>query len=65
MEFWIPHPATQGAPVGLVRWLKWRLSEWLGDHARRLERDALYPNCEGCGKPRKRGDHSGCDEIPF
>jgi hypothetical protein len=61
----IEHPACQGEDVSVIRWLKWHLSEWLGGHARRLEHEALYPNCEMCGKPRNRGDHSHCDELPF
>lgn len=62
---WIDHPACQDGPVSLTRWIKWHVSQWLDRHARRLERDALYPNCEGCGTPRNRGDHSKCDELPF
>lgn len=64
MRLWIEHPAAEN-PVGFVRWLKWHLSQWLGHKARSLEADALYPNCEDCGQPRKRGDHSGCLIIPF
>lgn len=63
--FWIEHPATQGCPVGFVRWLKWHLAEWLDRKARKLAAAALYPNCEGCGQSRNRGDHSACDELPF
>lgn len=65
MQFWIAHPAADSAPVGFIRWAKWRLSEWLDRKARKLASDALYPNCEDCGKPRKRGDHSKCVELPF
>jgi len=64
-EFWIAHPAVDGGPGGPVRWFKWHLAEWLHRHARRLEHDALYPNCEVCGKPRNRSNHDNCDEIPF
>lgn len=62
---WIAHPACQSNPVSVGRWLRWRLSELLGRWACRLEHDALYPNCDDCGKPRRRGDHSKCMEIPF
>lgn len=61
----IDHPACQNGPVGLVRWAKWCLSERLANWARTLERDALYPNCDDCGKPRNKGDHSKCFELPF
>ena len=64
MEHWINHPGCQN-PVSLTRWLKFQLSEWLSGIARRLEQDAVYPNCEACGKPRRKGDHSNCEEMPF
>lgn len=48
-EFWIHHPAADGAPVSLWRWLRWQYAEWLGkvvwrvvDHHRRVEHRALY-----------------------
>jgi hypothetical protein len=65
MKFWIEHPAADGCPVSFKRWVKWKLSEWLGGMAARLEWDALYPNCADCGTPRNRGDHSKCFELPF
>lgn len=62
---WIHHPACQDGPVSVGRWLRYRLSEWLGDWSRRLEHAALHPNCEDCGRPRNRGDHSKCEQLPF
>lgn len=64
-NFWIEHPACQDGPVGFLRWVKWHLSLWFADRANKLERDALYPNCKDCGRPRNRGNHSKCFEIPF
>jgi hypothetical protein len=64
MQFWIEHPATEN-PVSFGRWVRWKLSELFGRWHRSLEREALYPYCESCGQPRRRGDHSKCDEIPF
>lgn len=64
-EFWIAHPACQSEPVGFVRWAKWHLAERLSGWARKLEWEALHPNCRDCGNPRNRGDHSDCFEPPF
>lgn len=61
---WIDHPACS-EPVSVKRWIKWKLSEWLGRISARLEWQALYPNCQMCGKPRDEGNHSGCEELPF
>lgn len=61
---WIDHPATTN-PVGPVRWLKFHASQWMERKARQWEIEALYPDCEECGKPRTRGDHSACNELPF
>lgn len=61
---WVDHPACQ-EPVSWARWAKWRLSEILSRWAYKLERDAIQPNCDDCGKPRNRGDHSKCFELPF
>jgi hypothetical protein len=64
MAFWIDHP-SQSCPVSVTRWAKWKVSVWLAHISVRLEWEALYPNCEACGQPRNKGDHSHCDEIPF
>lgn len=65
MKLWIAHPAADHSPVSLLRWVKWHLSQWMIDKGRNLEYAALYPNCDGCGEPRSRGDHSKCLETPF
>lgn len=61
---WIDHPACQ-EPVSWMRWAKWRIAEKLNQWAYKLEMEAIRPNCEMCGTPRNRGDHSHCDELPF
>lgn len=50
-QFWIAHPAADGAPVSLWRWLRWQYAEWLYSiicrlqrHQRRAEHRALYPS---------------------
>ena len=48
---WINHPATQDGPVSVQRWLAFKIGEWLGYWARRLEHYGLY------------GDSR--DDIPF
>lgn len=65
MKLWIAHPAADQSPVSFGRWLKWHFSQWMLNKGRNLEYDALYPNCEGCGEPRRRGNHAACMEIPF
>lgn len=59
IDLYINHPAADGAPVGIRRWLLWQYSEWLygvlgrlQHHQRRVEHRALYP-----GEP--------LDDIPF
>jgi len=51
-RFWIAHPAADDEPVGPVRWLKWKLSQWLFDLANRWEKDAIRPDWRD-------------DDIPF
>lgn len=48
-ELWIAHPAADGAPVSLWRWLCWQYAELLGrtvarlqGHHRRIEHHVLY-----------------------
>lgn len=62
---WINHPACQDGPVTYRRYWKYVASDFLNRWARHLEYEALHPNCQDCGKPRKKGDHSNCLEVPF
>jgi hypothetical protein len=41
---WIDHPATQGAPVSLWRWIKFHVGVWMSDKGRYLEMSALHPD---------------------
>ena len=48
---WINHPAADGQPVSVLRWLAFQLSQWLYYRSRLLEHWALYGKTD--------------DEIPF
>lgn len=50
MKLWIDHPAVSN-PVGIRRWLAWKIAEFLNDIERRLYNFALYPDRD--------------DDIPF
>lgn len=62
----IEHPATQGGPVSIVRWVKYHLGVWMQRKGYDWEDTALHPDnviCPECGQRKQR--HEICDHIPF
>lgn len=63
---WIDDPACS-EPVGIIRWMRFRIGVWMESTGRRWYCRALDPDrkCEGCGENYWKRDHRACDEIPF
>lgn len=63
---WIEHPECQGAPVSVIRWLRYYIGVRMQEVGRDWEDRALYPKrerCRECGQWVRPGDE--CDHLPF